>query len=458
MEETGHLTEEGLARLIRGDLPTSETIELFRHLLRQCETCCARLAPLFHRSWDTAESSVPEPLAIDPYELPFARAVAAVRKEAAALAHAREQARAELERIFSGPASGGAAGPPGSRPASSQSYWAWCELVIEAAGELRRIDLQFALDLAEVGARLTDELRPGPYPAEAVADLQARAWMELGNLLRIGEDLDGAQSALHRSLSRLRRGTSDPMLGARYLDLSASLLRDRGQLAEALACLDAAERLYAAHEASHLAGRSLVNAASVHLVAGEPEAALSALCRALRLLDRRREPSLVIGTAHNILLAWVDTGQPERAARILWQARGLYEIPGSDLGRQRLLGIEARIARGLGQSARAARLLREEKAGFEAADRAFDAALVGLDLASVLVELGESGEVLNLVEEMLRTFRRLRIARPALAAILLLRDAVLQGTATAAMVREVAGQIRRIVEGPPEPGPDLDLP
>ena len=72
------------------------------------------------------------------------------------------------------------------------------------------------------------------------------------------------------------------------------------------------------------------------------------------------------------------------------------------------------------------------------------AAIVGLELAAVLLDLGRPAEVLALVEKTLGVFSRMRIEREAILSVLVLHKALRQGEATAALARRIAAELRRL--------------
>lgn len=287
-------------------------------------------------------------------------------------------------------------------------------------------------------------LAEGPYPPDVLADLQARAFLEYGNLLRLREDLDGAEAALATARRKLAAGTGSPLLSARLLDLAGSLFRAQRRFGDAVEALALAAGVYRSCGEPHLAGRSLLKAGMAESYAADSEQALRTFERALGLLDHRRDPALFLALVHNILIAQAETGQAEKAARTLWRVRALYDRHGTAADRVRLRWLEAKIALGLGQLDRAERLFRRTKAGFEQAEQLYVASIVGLDLAAVLLDLGRPAEVLSLVDEMLEVFRQLRIEREALVAVLLLRQALVQGEATAALARKVTAELWRL--------------
>jgi tetratricopeptide (TPR) repeat protein len=155
----------------------------------------------------------------------------------------------------------------------------------------------------------------------------------------------------------------------------------------------------------------------------------------------------MVAMAQNALLALVDAGETAVAASLLWRCRPLYSAIGTPLDRVKLLGLEAKIAFAQGQPARAERLFREEIRGFLAAGLVYDVALVWLDLVNVLLDLGRTMGAIDLVDDMLETFRALNVHREAFMTVLMLRRALEQGRASARLVRRIAGRIRRLENG-----------
>lgn len=437
--EGSHLTRAELAELLAGRLDKQRIRTLFAHLLRACATCRSQVRE--PGSVDTPSGSADE-AEVDPYELPFARALARARGEIRRLTLSRLEANLRFAAALEGgDLPTGIQVEPDAAP---QERWAWCEVLIDAASAQRKQDPDEALCLAAMAVAIAKQLGDGPFPPGAVADLQARAHMELGNLWRIHEHLDQAEAELLRAKSRLAAGTGDLRLTARLLDLFGSLYRAQRHFGEALEALDLAVLGYRACGEPHLAGRSLLKAGIVPLYAGEPEQALRRFGRALELIDPHRDTALSLAVLHNILLAQAEAGQAETAARLLWRVRRLYRKYGSAADRVRLLGLEAKIALGLGATERAERLFRREKAAFEQIGEFYSGALVGLDLAVVLLELGRPGEVLTLVEQTLGIFSRMRIEREAILSVLVLHKALLQGEATTALARQVTAELRRL--------------
>jgi hypothetical protein len=437
--EGSHLTRPELAELVAGGLGRERTRTLFAHLLKGCEKCRTRLRGLVALG---ARAAPDGPEEADPYELPVARAITRACGEAGRLALSRLEATLRFAAVVeTGRLPAGIGLDPGT---ALPTRWAWCEVLIDGASARRKQNPDEALCLATLAVAAAEQLPPGVFPPGALADLQARAHMELGNLWRIHEKLDDAEVELSTAQARLVAGTGDPRLTARLLDLLGSLYRNQRHFDEALEALDLAVLGYRACGEPHLAGRSLLKAGIVPLYTGEPEQALRRFALALTLIEPERDPALSLAVLHNLLLAQAEAGQAEKAARLLWQVRRLYWKHGSAADRVRLLGLEAKIALGLGQFERAERLFRRTKTGFEEAGQFYVAAVVGLDLAVVLLERGRPGDVLALVEQTLGIFSQMRIEREAILSVLVLYNALRQGEATAALARQVVAEVRRL--------------
>ena len=80
--------------------------------------------------------------------------------------------------------------------------------------------------------------------------------------------------------------------------------------------------------------------------------------------------------------------------------------------------------------------------GFFARGEEYDAALAGLDLAALWLEMGKLAEVEELAEETLEVFQELKVHREGLRAVRYFRIACRERLASAALARDVARFIR----------------
>jgi tetratricopeptide (TPR) repeat protein len=320
--------------------------------------------------------------------------------------------------------------------------WALCESLLEESWEQRHEDPEAMVLLAAFAAMVAESIIPGTRGAAALADLQARAFADLGNARRVANDPAAAEADLLRARRRAEHGTGDALLLGRLLELTAALRIDQRRFEEVETLLEWALQVYESQDAQHLTGKVLTQKAHLCLVSGDPEKATHLLVRALSLLDPLREPRVLFVAIHNLLTCLVDCSRFREAWDLLWKTRKLYAEYGGHF--HNLSWFEGRVAAGLGYTGRAERSFRSAREGFLAMKLPYAAALVALDLAILLLEKGRAAEARELVEETLETFNVLRIPREAVGAIILLNDAVQQEQLTIAALRQLAAELQKI--------------
>ena len=278
--------------------------------------------------------------------------------------------------------------------------------------------------------------------------LQALAWAELANARRANDDMAEAETAMMRALDLQGQGTGSELLLARLADLSASLFCDQRRFDEAFQMLDTAYGLYERLGSAHDAGRVLVMKGLYTGYTGNAELGLQILSQGLASIDRDRDPRLTFRTLHNILLFRVELGDLAEARRQLDRMAHLYDRYAGPHERVKLRSIEGKIAAALGDLLRAEELLRGVRAELDADGLGYQAAIITLDLASVCLQLGKTGEVRRLVQEMVESFRSLRVEREAMAALSLLSEAVEQEVTTVGLIARVASVLHRLERSP----------
>ena len=228
------------------------------------------------------------------------------------------------------------------------------------------------------------------------------------------------------------------------MDLTASLAIDQRRFTEAFRLLDALYQIHRAQGDLHGAGRALISKGLAAGNALNPVEAIGLFSEGLRLIDARREPKLVMVAVHNLLSDLVDAGRLIEASRLLTESRALYAAYAERLEQLKALWLEGYIAAEMGDDAAAEKAYCEVRKGFAAAELPYDVALVSLDLAAVWLRAGRTGEIRGLIDEVLGTFRTRNIRREAIGALLLLRGACERQAATAALLRSVAAELRRL--------------
>jgi tetratricopeptide (TPR) repeat protein len=323
------------------------------------------------------------------------------------------------------PASGaGAAGHAGlSRPMAPGARRAGDRigLLLAECGGLRRSDPWQALRLSALAREAALRLAPGHGDPVEATDWTALATAEMGNAHRLVGELDAAERCFRQALAIAERGSGRPRVVGTVADLAASLLADQRRFPEATGILARLHELYGLLGDRQLTARTLLALSVVESYAGEPERALPALLGALAGLDPAREPQLVALALHNLAKLLLDLGRPQAAGRVLSSAERAGRLSGAPLDRLRRRWLAGRIAAAAESYDPAAAAFRETMEGFAAAGLPYPAALAALDLATLQVQLGRRSEAHELLAGASGVFRRLGIAREALASLLLLR-------------------------------------
>ena len=356
------------------------------------------------------------------YEDPIAAAFASVLEHEHRLARERSEAAGDLARLLCG----------GALKKKNPEVWTWglCEKLLEESWALRQSDPAGMLALAKLAVEGSQQLDARLYGRQYLIDLQTQAWADLANALRVSDQLGLAEAAIRRAFELRSDGTGSPLLRARLAELSASLLCDQRQFPAAFRLLDLAHGLYRKHNKQHEAGRVLIKRGMHTGYTGDPEDAIRWLARGLHLIDRNRDPKLAFQVLHNILWFRVELGEFRTARLQLWEMRPLYWHHADRIAHFKLRWMEGKIFVGLSQFDNAEAAFSQARESFEGERLRYDAALVSFDLATLWLMQGKKAEVHRLVTEMLETFRARYIAREAIAALLMLREAVNRDEAT----------------------------
>jgi tetratricopeptide (TPR) repeat protein len=439
-----HPDRATLEGFLRSSLPARETKAVLAHLLGGCGRCRSAMAPYTAAMFEPAPQ---EPPALTPemdaaYDVAISAAFVTARKVAESLGIRGERGETvnrKIARLLQGP-------PLPEEP----GFWTWalCEALLERSRDLRHDDPAQMLALAKLARQAADRLAPEACGVRETADLRSRAWAEMSNAYRVHDDLPQAEAAMAWAMELHAQGTGSPLLLARLADLSASLFCDQRRFREAFRMLDTAHILYRQQGETHEAGRVLIMKGLFTGYTGNPDEGLQLLAQGLAAIDRERDPRLVFHTLHNILLFRVELGEHEEAERQIQRMRPLYARHAGGLELVKLRGIEGKIAAGLGDYARAESLFREVRRELDAAGLGYQAALISLDLASVCLRLGKKAEVRQLIEGMVATFRAVGVEREAMAATLMLADAVDKDQTTLELLALVSGVLQRLQRGP----------
>lgn len=313
--------------------------------------------------------------------------------------------------------------------------WAWSfdgpapaareilEDVVEVPGP-RLAEIHLRLSYFAMRSDDTDEALRLAARARELARLagttkvELQAEQRLGQiLLRRGELVD-ARRVIQRCLARAARAGDSQHQASASILLSSLAMREGDIEGSLILNLESARF----SEAVRWANAEMVawtNAGLVHTELGDDEAALDCIekarRRAIEMGDNRRRISATIWIAE----VRVRSDDHEGAARELDAVRGDLARLQDDVFDARVLVLDGTIAAGQADPERAVDLLVDGSAALGALD-AEEGAVAGVELASLLVELGEAERADQVVQRSLRVLPEARWKR-VIAHLLALR-------------------------------------
>jgi tetratricopeptide (TPR) repeat protein len=305
----------------------------------------------------------------------------------------------------------------------------------ENPGEMKR--------LARLAVGVAGHLHPHWHDQRDAADWQARAWAELGNALRVSDDLDEAEHAFGTAFAFFQGGNQEARLKARLHDLYASYLGARRKFDLVFASLDVAHAAYLELGDPHLAGKALATKAMYLHYSGQPEAAVVVNQQAMSLLGQTPDKELLLFSLHNHVRFLVACGHLDEARSMLSQHLGDLQRLKGRIYQIRLLWIQAQISASLGEWQAAEEGLRSVRERFGQEEMGFHAALASLELALVWMRQGRYEETERMVLEVCDVFLALRVQREAFGAIVILKEAFERRMATLGLLEEVIGLLGR---------------
>ncbi|HTG31794.1 MAG TPA: hypothetical protein VLB76_02595 [Thermoanaerobaculia bacterium] len=444
-----HPTPEDLAGFIWNRVPSDRARAIVSHLVRGCDPCRAAVVPHLASLFGRAEP--PEPVLLPgedaEYEAALDRAFATASRWSrdwkgestrAALSLISEASMEKLPEV----------------PPHLQGMPLF-EALLERSWALRHESPEEMVKAAEWARVLAERLEPDELEGATVpADLQCRAWIELGNAYRVADDLPEAQNALGRATELYLEGTQDELLAAHLFDIQASLLGDCRRFDLAETALDLVFAIYQRAGDEYLAGRALISKGMCVGYQGRAEHAVELIGQGLALINESRDPRLMYIALHNQARFLMDCGRLRDARIALWtlKARGLDA--GGRINELKVRWLEGQINAALGELERAEAALLEVMLGFEEVELPYKAALAGLELGLVMFRRGRTDAAIEEVLAAVQVFQALGIAREVSVSVLLLRKAIDRELLDVKLLEYVIDQLHRAEEargGPFEP-------
>jgi tetratricopeptide (TPR) repeat protein len=321
--------------------------------------------------------------------------------------------------------------------------WGVCQLLLKKVREQVFSDPVQAVETAHLAVRLAGHLGSAYHP-DWVLELRARAFAHLGNARRVLGELKAADDAFLLADELLgASGASSPKIEAEVLSLKASLRLDQRRLVEAEALIDQLVDLHReANDRTNLAS-ALLQKAKVLKETDDLPGALEAVQQSLLQVNSHENPRLFAHARYNLVHLLILATRYDEAERLLPEVEELYHKYGEAVDWLRLRWTQADIAQGMGRLAEAEEGYRAVQRDFLTLGKGLDAALVSLDLATLLWEQGRTAELKQLAEEVLVVFESREIHREAVAALLLFQQACKEDRITSGMLRQIAAQLRR---------------
>jgi hypothetical protein len=431
-----HPTPVELEGFVWNRVPAGRTREIVGHIVRGCVQCRAVLGPHFAGLLGLEEPPAPvlTPQEDAQYDAAIGRAFSSVLDRARKL---EEERKRETLPLLS---TGGEAPPEVPVPLRGVPLF---ECLLQLSWALRNENPREMVRLAEQARELADTFDPEELGAEAVADLQCRAWVELGNACRVADDLATAERALGSATERYLQGTQNEILAARLFSIQASLLGDSRRFDLAETALDLVFTIHKRRGDDHEAGRALLKKGIFTGYQGDSAAAVQLIEQGIGLMDQEREPLLVFQALHSLARFLLDAGQLREARMALWKAKARGLDAGGRMNELRVRWLEGQINASLGELERAEAALREVKEGFEAAGLGYKAALAGLELGAVLLRQAHSEMAVREVLASANIFISLGISREASASVLLLQKALERQIVDSALLEYVIALLHR---------------
>jgi tetratricopeptide (TPR) repeat protein len=475
-----HPSPEQLRRFALSELDTVEADAIAVHLRRGCARCRCEveahlpldLAPAADsvapaaspgaapgvttapaEAADSTDPAASPPAPLDAYDRAIEAALASVRLHGTAAVEVRRRTHQILAELRAGdtpelpPPSPAAIPPPvrartAAAPVTPRRFPLF-DAALRYSWELRQDDPARMIELARFATRLAPTLGEDGYTPAQVADFEARAWGELANAYRIGEQPALADEAIAAAFEHRARGTGDEPLEARLLSLQASVLGSRSRFRAALEVLSRLRAIHLRRGDRHGAGRALAQAGYYLGYWGLSEVALRTVGEAMTMIDAEVDPALCLNTQQTYIDLLVDCGRFQEAREQLGQHRARLLAGQGLLARVRLKTIEGRLEVGLGNLERAARAFTTARRRFQVAGSRRLAALAGLELAAVRMRQGRFGDANPPIAEAVDELVAIEAASEALTALKLLRTNHGISKLTAAQVQDAADLLRR---------------
>jgi tetratricopeptide (TPR) repeat protein len=231
-----------------------------------------------------------------------------------------------------------------------------------------------------------------------LADLRAEAEAQFSNALRVLGRVAEAEECIRGAWRTLERGTGDPEVRATVFGKTTSLLTVKRDFQLAIDLSLEVSKIYMDLGSRHRSAAATINGALAMLYDGDPERAARELWQALSKIDPEEDPTLIVATRINLVRCYIDLGEPAKALAArqhLPRIRGHVE----PMVLLRMDWQEGLLLNALGEQGAAARMLGRVRRGYVERRLAREAIVVTRDLAKAFTEAGEAARASCLLDE-----------------------------------------------------------
>ncbi len=337
-----------------------------------------------------------------------------------------------------------------AQPEAETLYsWSLCVRLLELALDLVHRQPASARRLARLAIRLADGLPAQDFTAAERRQLTALARAHVGNAYRVEGRLRQAEECFEDADSAVFRGGWTLLgLGAEVSVLHSYLLRDQRHFQRACSLASEARRLARRGQRPKIEVWASMNLASIHFFSGHPGQALEELDRCMPVLQglQRSEQNeqWYVQALGNRAMLLAQCGAPEKALQALRDARPAIRQHGSPADQVRSIWIEAGAWQQLGEWTQARQGYQAVIDGFLGLARAYDVALVTLELATLLLQRGETAEVRRLASHILPVFQQQGVDRETRGTLELFQRAALTEQLSLLQVSSWLQQLRAV--------------
>jgi len=326
------------------------------------------------------------------------------------------------------------------------------QLLTRMRPEVRRSPLR-ALELTSLAVDIANDISLIDYPSDFVISLRADAWRDQAFVLQFLGRFREAVAALGEA-ERLQRETAIPEYGlARILLVRANILTCTDKQQEAIDCAGEAAKIFLDFgDRPKYAAARITQAGMLHEYGAVREAL--EIWEAVKNEEGLDELNRVM-VIYNLGLGYGEVGETAKAAEHITLSIAEFELLGMITEAARARWALAKTLVSAGRFTAAVALFERAWKDFEVLEMEGDAALVALELAEILLVIGEAERVPQICRTLLDRFTRAGMASRAITALAYLREVVALGKAQAPVIRQVREFLRDL---PSQGRPTLSLP